>query len=128
MYNNFRYINPEQFNSILFFNLFILCFGFSFILLLLTTIIIKSRPDLEKQSIYECGFNSFKNSKQKVNANYYIVSLLFLIIDLELLFLLPFIFHKSELPLYSWYIFFFFLFFLTFGLFVEWYRGALNLN
>ncbi len=47
------------------------------------------RPDAEKLQPYECGFNPFDDSRMKFDVRFYLVSLLFIIFDLEVAFLFP---------------------------------------
>jgi NADH-quinone oxidoreductase subunit A len=60
-------------------------------LLLFTAIIllVYSKKEVEKSSSYECGFHPFEDTRQKFNVRFYLVSILFLIFDLEIIFLFP---------------------------------------
>ena len=59
------------------------------ILLLSATIIAVRNPDTEKVSAYECGFNAFDDARMKFDVRFYLVSILFIIFDLEIAFLFP---------------------------------------
>jgi NADH-quinone oxidoreductase subunit A len=74
--------------------IFILKFFFVFliiglILFLLSLILVYQKPNSEKISAYECGFNPFGDARSKFEIRYYLVAILFIIFDLELLFLFP---------------------------------------
>jgi len=85
-----------------------------------------SKVDLEKTSAYECGFDPFSESRYKFDIKFYLVSLLFIIFDVEIIYLFPF----SKMLLYqSPYSFFFvwlFIVFLAVGLIYEIRKKALN--
>jgi NADH-quinone oxidoreductase subunit A len=50
---------------------------------------VKRDPDPEKVSAYECGFNAFDDARMKFDVRFYLVSILFIIFDLEIAFLFP---------------------------------------
>jgi NADH:ubiquinone oxidoreductase subunit 3 (subunit A) len=60
-----------------------------FILFLISFLLVYQKPNNEKQSAYECGFNPFGDARAKFEVRYYLVAILFIIFDLELLFLFP---------------------------------------
>lgn len=64
-------------------------FLISFLLFLLITFLIYSKIELEKTSAYECGFHPFEDTRQKFNVRFYLVSILFIIFDLEVIFIFP---------------------------------------
>lgn len=82
--------------------------------------------DAEKLTIYECGFNPFSDSRSEFNIKFYIVAILFLIFDLEISYLFPFIVSIDLLSNIGIYFMLFFLFVLTVGFFFEWKKGALD--
>lgn len=88
------------------------------------------KPYAAKNSAYECGFDAFdsakKNTRKKFNIQFYLVSILFIIFDIEILFLIPF---SQSLKHIGWYGFFSVLIFLTVltvGFIYEWKKGALE--
>lgn len=96
--------------------LLILAYVFS-----LTTI-----KDSEKLSEYECGFEPFDNAtRQPFDVHFYIVGILFLIFDVEIALLFPWILGLHYIGIYGFYIMMIFLIILTIGFFYEWHRGAL---
>lgn len=82
--------------------------------------------DAEKLTIYECGFNPFNDSRSEFNIKFYIVAILFLIFDLEISFLFPFVVCLDLLSNIGVFFMLFFLFVLTIGFFYEWKKGALD--
>ena len=75
--------------------------------------------DAEKLTIYECGFNPFNDSRTEFNVKFYIVAILFLIFDLEISFLFPFVVCIDSISNVSIFFMLFFLFILTIGFFYE---------
>ena len=63
--------------------------GLGIILLLAAAVIAIRNPDPEKVSAYECGFNAFDDARMKFDVRFYLVSILFIIFDLEIAFLFP---------------------------------------
>lgn len=89
----------------------------------------KTYSDLEKFSPYECGFDPFFDSRTKFNVKFYLVSILFIIFDLEITFLFPWVLSAFSFNGCSHYNFFsiiFFLALLSLGFFYEWQVGALD--
>ena len=58
-------------------------------LILAAAVIAVRNPDPEKVSAYECGFNAFDDARMKFDVRFYLVSILFIIFDLEVAFLFP---------------------------------------
>lgn len=110
---------------------FILKFVIIFLLLGLLLFIISfffvyQKPTSEKVSAYECGFNPFGDARNKFEVRFYLVAILFIIFDLELLFLFPWIISFNTICLLGIWIMIFFLFLLTIGFIYEWHEGALD--
>ena len=85
-----------------------------------------NRPDPEKLSPYECGFEAFEDARMKFDVRYYLVAILFILFDLEIAFLFPWAVVVNEIGL-SWFIsMMLFLAILTVGFIYEWMKGALN--
>lgn len=82
--------------------------------------------DVEKLSAYECGFNPFEDSRKEFDIRFYIVAILFLIFDLEISFLFPFVVALDTNELLSFAVMIGFLVILTVGFFYEWRKGALD--
>src|SRR6516162_7147036 len=83
-------------------------------------------PDAEKLSAYECGFNAFDDARMKFDVRFYLVSLLFIIFDLEVSFLFPWAVVFGDLGLYGYGSMMVFLGVLTIGFIYEWRKGALE--
>ncbi|GLK83614.1 MULTISPECIES: NADH-quinone oxidoreductase subunit A [Ancylobacter] len=85
-----------------------------------------SRPDPEKMSAYECGFNAFDDARMKFDVRFYLVSILFIIFDLEVAFLFPWAITFGELGNFGFWSMMIFLAVLTIGFVYEWKKGALE--
>ncbi|HEV7157995.1 MAG TPA: NADH-quinone oxidoreductase subunit A [Caulobacteraceae bacterium] len=102
--------------------------GLAFILA--AAIIAPKAPDPEKLSSYECGFNAFNDARLKFDVRFYLVSILFIIFDLEVAFLFPWAVVLMKLPRavgqYAFWSMAVFLGVLTVGFVYEWRKGALE--
>lgn len=85
-----------------------------------------SKPDPEKNSAYECGFNAFDDARMKFDVRFYLVAILFIIFDLEVAFLFPWAVSLGEIGLLGFWSMVGFLGVLTIGFIYEWRRGALE--
>ena len=87
-------------------------------------------PDAEKLSAYECGFNAFDDARMKFDVRFYLVSILFIIFDLEVAFLFPWAVSLFDLPTagmrFAFWSMMAFLGVLTVGFIYEWKKGALE--
>ncbi|MBS0409061.1 MAG: NADH-quinone oxidoreductase subunit A [Proteobacteria bacterium] len=87
-------------------------------------------PDPEKLSSYECGFNAFDDARMKFDVRFYLVSILFIIFDLEVAFLFPWAVTLMKMPhdvgIYAFWSMMLFLGILTVGFIYEWKKGALE--
>ena len=84
------------------------------------------RPDSEKLSPYECGFEAFEDSRMKFDVRYYLVAILFIIFDLEIAFLFPWAVVLDDIGLFGFIAMAIFLAILTIGFIYEWRKGALE--
>ena len=84
------------------------------------------RPDSEKSSAYECGFESFEDSRMKFDVRYYLVAILFIIFDLEIAFLFPWAVVLDKIGLFGFVAMAVFLGILVIGFIYEWKKGALE--
>jgi NADH-quinone oxidoreductase subunit A len=98
----------------------------SLVFLIVPFVIAPSKPDPEKLSAYECGFNAFSDSRMKFDVRYYLVSLLFIIFDLEVAFLFPWAITLGKTGVYAFWSMMVFLGVLTVGFIYEWRKGALE--
>ncbi len=83
-------------------------------------------PDPEKLSAYECGFNAFDDARMKFDVRFYLVSILFIIFDLEVAFLFPWAVAFSTLTTVAFWSMMVFLAILTVGFAYEWKKGAME--
>lgn len=86
----------------------------------------KQKPDSEKLSAYECGFDAFTDARNKFDVRFYLVCLLFIIFDLEIAFLFPWAISLGEIGLLGFWSMMSFLGILTVGFIYEWKKGALE--
>lgn len=84
------------------------------------------RPDSEKLSPYECGFEAFEDARMKFDVRYYLVAILFIIFDLEIAFLFPWAVVLDEIGLFGFLAMAIFLGILVVGFVYEWKKGALE--
>ena len=96
------------------------------ILVLAAWIIAVRSPDPEKVSAYECGFNAFDDARMKFDVRFYLVSILFIIFDLEVAFLFPWAVSFQSLSDVAFWSMMVFLGVLTIGFAYEWRKGALE--
>ena len=85
-----------------------------------------SKPDPEKLSAYECGFNAFDDARMKFDVRFYLVSILFIIFDLEVAFLFPWAVSLGDIGMVGFWSMMLFLGVLTVGFVYEWKKGALE--
>ena len=93
---------------------------------LLSFIAGESKPDSEKLSAYECGFEAFEDSRMKFDIRYYLVAILFIIFDLEIAFLFPWAVVIHEIGFTGLIAMAIFLIILIVGFVYEWKKGALE--
>jgi NADH-quinone oxidoreductase subunit A len=103
-----------------------LAFALALIIILASLIAAPSRPDPEKTSIYECGFEAFDDARGKFDVRFYLVSILFIIFDLEVAFLFPWAVSLGNIGLFGFWSMMIFLAVLTVGFVYEWKKGALE--
>ncbi|MCP4877794.1 MAG: NADH-quinone oxidoreductase subunit A [Gammaproteobacteria bacterium] len=85
-----------------------------------------SRPDAEKNSPYECGFEAFEDSRMKFDVRYYLVAILFIIFDLEIAFMFPWAIVLDQIGTFGLLAMAVFLSVLVVGFIFEWKKGALE--
>jgi len=95
-------------------------------LLLSAFLLAHKEPDPEKLSAYECGFNPFNDARMKFDVRFYLVSLLFIVFDLEVAFLFPWAAAFKEAVSFGFWSMMVFLGVLTVGFVYEWRKGALE--
>lgn len=94
--------------------------------LILGKLVSPHKPDAEKNSPYECGFEAFEDARMKFDVRYYLVAILFILFDLEIAFLFPWAVVLQEIGLPGFFAMMVFLFVLVIGFIYEWKKGALE--
>jgi len=100
--------------------------GISLVFLVVPFLIAPNKPDPEKLSAYECGFNAFGDARMKFDVRFYLVSLLFIIFDLEVAFLFPWAITLGKIGVFGFWSMMVFLAVITIGFIYEWRKGALE--
>jgi len=89
-------------------------------------VLARQRPDPEKLSPYECGFEPFEDARVRFDVRYYLVAILFIIFDLEVAFLFPWAVSLGDIGAFGFWSMVVFLGVLTVGFVYEWMKGALE--
>src|SRR3954453_13069826 len=100
--------------------------GIALALLVIPFLVAYKQPDAEKLSAYECGFNAFDDARMKFDVRFYLVTILFIIFDLEVSFLFPWAITFGQLGAFGFWSMMVFLGVLTIGFIYEWKKGALE--
>lgn len=100
--------------------------GLSFIMLVAPLLLARQKPDTEKLSPYECGFEPFGDARGRFDVRFYLVAILFIIFDLEIAFLFPWAVSLGKIGLLGFWSMMVFLGVLTIGFIYEWKKGALD--
>ena len=100
--------------------------GIGIALLVVPFIVAFKKPDAEKLSAYECGFEAFDDARMKFDVRFYLVSILFIIFDLEVAFLFPWAVAFKSVGVFGFWSMIVFLGVLTIGFVYEWKKGALE--
>ena len=94
--------------------------------IILNSALSPKKPDPEKLSPYECGFEPFNDSRMEFDIRFYLVAILFIIFDLEIAFLFPWAITLGEIGIFGFISMMIFLGILTIGFIYEWKKGALD--
>jgi NADH-quinone oxidoreductase subunit A len=94
--------------------------------ILLGKILAPNKPNKEKLTPYECGFDAFEDARKRFDIRFYLVSILFIIFDLEVAFLLPWATVIDQINWLGFGSMLFFLLLLVVGFVYEWQKGALE--
>ncbi|MDG1286826.1 MAG: NADH-quinone oxidoreductase subunit A [Rickettsiales bacterium] len=104
----------------------VIAVGLATVMVVLPRIVAKQRPDKEKLSQYECGFEAFDGARSKFDIRFYLVAILFIIFDLEIAFLFPWAVALGDIGVFGFWSMMMFLGLLTVGFIYEWKKGALE--
>ncbi len=104
----------------------IIASGLSVTFIVINFIFSPKKPDPEKLSAYECGFEPFNDSRMEFDIRFYLVAILFIIFDLEIAFLFPWAVSLGNIGILGFCSMMIFLFILTVGFIYEWKKGALD--
>ena len=114
----------EQYFPILLFIVFGL--GLGLLMVGAGSLVSPSRPDPEKLSPYECGFEAFEDARMKFDVRYYLIAILFILFDLEIAFFFPWAVALKEIGQPGFWAMMLFLAILVVGFVYEWKKGALD--
>ena len=114
----------EQYFPILLF--IIVGLGLGVIMLSVGSLLAPNRPNPEKLSPYECGFEAFEDARMKFDVRYYLVAILFILFDLEIAFLFPWAVVLQDIGFEGFVAMMIFLLILIVGFIYEWKKGALE--
>jgi NADH-quinone oxidoreductase subunit A len=117
-------VNLEQYLPVLLFILVGIAVGVG--PMLIGKVLGPSRPDSEKLSPYECGFEAFEDARVQFDVRYYLVAILFILFDLEIAFLFPWAVSLKEIGFFGFMSMMVFLGILVLGFIYEWMKGALD--
>jgi len=106
--------------------LLVIAIGLGLVLILAALILAVRNPDPEKVSAYECGFNAFDDARMKFDVRFYLVSILFIIFDLEIAMLFPWAVAFKDISMVGFWSLVVCLGVLTAGFAYEWKKGALE--
>ena len=104
----------------------VIAIGFSIAAVALSVIVGSQRPDSEKVSAYECGFEAFEDARMKFDVRYYLIAILFILFDLEIAFLFPWAVVLPDIGGFGFWSMMVFLGILVIGFVYEWKKGALE--
>ena len=100
--------------------------GLAVVIVAASYLVARQRPDAEKVSAYECGFEAFDDARGQFDVRFYLVAILFIIFDLEVAFLFPWAVALGDIGVFGFWSMVIFLGILTVGFIYEWKKGALE--
>ena len=104
----------------------VIAIGLSAAFVISAFVVGSQKPDIEKLTAYECGFDAFDDSRRQFDVRFYLVAILFIIFDLEVAFLFPWAVSLGGIGLFGFWSMMLFLAVLTIGFIYEWKKGALE--
>ena len=105
-----------------------LCFAtfLGLLIISLSYILVTQSPETEKLSTYECGFDPYGDTREQFNIRFYIIAILFVLFDIEIIFMLPWCLSLSKLDLLGFWSMVEFLAELGIGFIYVWCVGAIE--
>lgn len=100
----------------------------SIVIVTFSYLLVIQNPETEKLSTYECGFEPYEDARHKFDVKFYLVAILFIVFDIETMFLLPWSISLSQLNLLGFWSMIDFVIELGIGFIYIWYIGALEWN
>ena len=100
--------------------------GLALVIVVASMVVAWQKPDTDKLSAYECGFDPFEDARGRFDVRFYLVAILFIIFDLEVAFLFPWAVALGDIGLLGFWSMVVFLGVLTIGFVYEWKKGALE--
>lgn len=116
----------EEYFGILIYLLFAIFL--SILIIFLSYFLVTQSPETEKLSTYECGFEPYDDARHKFHVRFYIVAILFILFDIEIIFLLPWCISLSQISLLGYWSMIEFLVELGIGFMYVWSVGAIEWN
>jgi NADH-quinone oxidoreductase subunit A len=98
----------------------------SFIIVVFSYLLAVQNPETEKLSTYECGFEPYEDARNIFDVKFYLVAILFIVFDIETMFLIPWSITLSKIPILGFWSMIDFLIELGIGFIYIWYIGALE--
>ena len=119
----FKYIIYTYIN---FLSYIVIILGFSSLLLGICYLLSTTIWDFEKITSYECGFDPFSDTREPFEIKFYLIAILFIIFDVEVIFFLPWVICQKQLLLFGYYTMYIFFIILIIGFFYEFKKGSLD--
>lgn len=98
----------------------------SIIIITFSYLLVVQNPETEKMSAYECGFEPYEDARHKFDVKFYLVAMLFIIFDIETMYLIPWSVTVSKLNLLGFWSMIDFIIELGIGFIYVWYIGGLD--
>ena len=105
---------------------FILAAGFGLVSLVMSYLFGVRKPDPRKLSPYECGVHPIGTARERCSVKFYLVAMLFLLFDIEAVFLFPWAVVYRELKLFGFFEMLLFILAILAGYIYVWKKGALE--
>jgi NADH:ubiquinone oxidoreductase subunit 3 (subunit A) len=108
--------------------LLVLSISLALVLVLVPLVFAPQKINEQKLSVYECGFDPFESARIKFDIQFYILAILFIVFDIELIYLLPWVLLVNQLGFFAFNTVIIFLIIIILGFYYEWIKNALDWN